>query len=332
MLKQKSMMTLFSSFILSQTLLFSAAAQAEDLNVMLNESQTSVAQPTGNYRSKYFMSPLSNQVCTSALETLSRVGANQTKYAQLDALIEAFSVECGISQNDPTIDFPAVAFKFEDTNLFVLWDGQSITINQQAEATIEFTMPPSFNNIITIKKADVNPKKENRLFTRITQKLDGVRDHLKMIYDQGDTRLILSGYAYHDRGTYTADKVAQLNERAWGVGLERVIINEKGNRESVFAMIFLDSHGDPEPSVGYNWQKGFRVSKSIKAYLGASAGLTMRSDLTVKGVPVPVPYVFPTAGLSIGKIDIQGVLIPKLGGGINHGNVLFLFASVPLDK
>lgn len=316
MKKQKSIFSLFAGLLVSQTLLFSNVASASE-----------------QYRSKYFRTPLSNQACTETLNILSRAGANQTRYAQLDTLIEAFSVECGISENDPTIDFSAVGFQFEGEKLMVLWDGQSITINEQAAANLEITMPENFNNIILIKKVDVNPKKENRLFTRISAKLDEVRRHLEMIYDQGQTRLILSGYAYHDRGTYTPEKLAELNEKAWGIGVERVIINEKGNRESIFAMVFLDSHNDPQPAVGYNWQKGFRVTKSIKAYLGASAGLTMRSDMMINDkIPVPIPYIFPTAGLSIGKLDIQGVMIPKMVGGINNGNVLFVFASVPLDK
>lgn len=328
MFKQNSVAVLVINFFL----IFSTSVNAEDLNIILKNKSLSAPTSPNVYRSKYFRTALSNQSCTEAMNVLSRSGANQTRYAQLDALIEAFSVECGISENEPNINFPAVAFKFENENLLVLWDEQSITINDQAEITLELTMPQTFKNIITIKKNDVDFKKENRLLTRVSKKLEEARNHLQMIYEQGQARLILSGYAYHDRGTYTPEKLAELNERAWGIGLERVIINKNGNRESVFAMIFLDSHSDPQPAVGYNWQAGFRVTKSVVAYIGASAGLTMRSDMMINDkVPVPIPYIFPTAGLSIGKLDIQSVLIPQLGGGINNGNVLFIFASVPLE-
>lgn len=322
MSKQGSIRSMVIYFFLT----FSIFAQANDVNMILKNSGSQTSEDSPLYRSKYFKSPLSNQSCTEAMSVLSRSGANQTRYAQLDALIEAFSVECGISEKEPNINFAAVAFKFENENLLVLWDGQSVTINDQAEITLELTMPASFQNIITVKKADVDFKKENRLLTRISKKLDGIRDRLQMVYEQGQTRLILSGYAYHDRGTYTREKIEELNEKAWGIGMERVIINENGNRESVFAMVFMDSHNDPQPAVGYNWQKGFGITKSIKAYLGASAGLTMRSDMMINDkVPVPIPYIFPTAGLTIGKLDIQGVITPKFG------NVLFIFASVPLD-
>lgn len=328
MFKQKSIVAL----IINLLLIFSVSSRAEDPSMILKNSSVSVPPDSSLYRSKYFKTALSNQACTEAMSVLSRSGANQTRYTQLDALIEAFSVECGISENEPNITFAAVAFKFENEKLLILWDGQSITINDQAEITLELTMPQTFKNIITIRKVDVDSRKENRLLTRVSKKLEEVRDRLQMIYEEGQTRLILSGYAYHDRGTYTPEKLAELNERAWGIGLERVVINKNGNRESVFAMIFLDSHSDPQPAVGYNWQAGFRMTKSMVAYIGASAGLTMRSDMMINDkIPVPIPYIFPTAGLTIGKLDIQSVLIPKLGGGINNGNVLFIFASVPLD-
>lgn len=323
MFKKNSVAVLVINFLL----IFSTSVHAEDLNIILKNNSLSAPTNPAVYRSKYFKTALSNQSCTEAMNVLSRSGANQTRYAQLDALIEAFSVECGISENEPNINFPAVAFKFENENLLVLWDGQSITINDQAEITLELTMPQTFKNIITIKKNDVDLKKENRLLTNLTKKLDGISEHLKMIYQEGQTRLILSGYAHHDRSAYTREKIAELNEKAWGVGIERVIINKSGNRESVLAMVFLDSHSDPQPSVGYNWQKGFPIIKSVKAYLGASAGLTMRSDMMIKDkVPVPIPYIFPTAGLSIGKFDIQAVWVPP-----GFGSVFFVYFGVPLE-
>lgn len=336
MKNQKNRHKFISSFILLQALLFSGLAQAQQAEIRGSETTTGTATENNTvYRSKYFKNALSNQACTSALGVFTKTKANQTNYSQLDRLIEAFSVECGVSQEDSQndIDFKAVGFKFENEKLFILWDGQFISINEKADATLEHTMPPGFNNVITIKSTDVNPKKENKLLTRITRKLDDVKNHLQMIKDQGQTRLILAGYAHHDRNTYTPEKISELNEKAWGIGVERVFINHKGNRESVFAMIFLDSHGDPEPTIGYNWQAGFSLTRSIKAYLGASAGLTMRSDMLIKDkYPFPVPYVFPTWGLSIGKFDIQGVIIPNMGGGVNNGNVFFIFASVPIEK
>ncbi|MBC7466782.1 MAG: hypothetical protein H7256_12390 [Bdellovibrio sp.] len=318
--------------LLSQglTLQSAFAFQMVDLNQIdqAGGAPAVVSQPV-NYNSKYFIQTLSNAVCTDVLGAISNSGANQTRYQQLDQLIDALSVECGVmSENEnPNIDFQAVGFKFEGSNTFILWDGQSITVNEQAQAIFEMTMSPSFNNIIFIKKTDIDSKKQNKILDRITDKLVKVRSNLKTIYKDGQTQVIIAGYAYHDRRTYTPEKIKQLNERAYGIGIEKVLINENGNRESLFAMIFKDSHRDLEPSVGYEWQHPFRVTKNIKVLAGYSAGITMRSDFNY----VPIPYVFPTAGLSIGKLDIKGVLIPSLGG-INNGNVLFLFGSMPIKN
>jgi len=34
------------------------------------------------------------------------------------------------------------------------------------------------------------------------------------LYDNGQLSLMLSGYAHHGRNTYTAERIAELNERA----------------------------------------------------------------------------------------------------------------------
>lgn len=321
-----------AAVLLSQCLTFQSAFafQTVDLSQIDQAGGGSpiVDQPV-NYSSKYFVKTLSNAVCTDVLGVVSNSGANQTHYQQLDKLIDALSVECGVMSEteNPNIDFAAVGFKFEGTNTFILWDGESITLNEQAQSTLEMTMSQNFNNVITIKKTDIDHNKKNKILDRITDKLVKVRSDLKTIYKDGQTQVIIAGYAYHDRRTYTPEKIKELNERAYGIGIEKVLINENGNRESLFAMIFKDSHRALEPSVGYEWQHPFRITKNIKIMAGYSAGITMRSDFNY----VPIPYVFPTAGLSIGKLDIKGVLIPSLGG-INNGNVLFLFGSMPIKN
>jgi lipid IVA palmitoyltransferase len=289
--------------------------------------QSAYSQSNGPSGSKYFSQKLSNKTCTEVIKTAANEGFNQTQYEQLDALIQALSVECGITFQDPDLNFSPVGFRFENSNLFILWDGQRISLNQQADVTLKYTMASGFNNIILVRKNDVDTHKENTLMGKILERLDIVKNNLKTVYENGETRLIIAGYAYHDRSTYTAQKLKDLNEKAWGIGLERTLVNERGNRESVYAMMFMDSHNDLEPTVGYEWQTPLRLTSGTKFWVGYSAGLTMRSDFSY----VPVPFIFPTAGFSVGKLNIKAVLIPKLNGGINHGNVLFIFGSIPLN-
>lgn len=318
-MKPISQYKLSKVFILSLALPLVVVFNSYSQNLNFTED---VVVAASEFSSRHFKNPLSNQVCTEAMRVITQSGGSQSKYKELDVLLEAFAVECGISEDDPLIEFKPIAFQFENEKLLILWDGQYITINEQAQISLELTMPENFE-VITVKKSDIDPKKENRLLTRLFNKADGFRNHLKKIYDQGEKRMIISGYAYHSRGAYTAEKIDSFNEAALGFGIEKVIINEKGNRESVFAMIFLDSHNDPQPAIGYNWQKGYRITKSISAYIGASAGLTMRSDMMINDkVPVPLPFIFPTATLSIGKLDIQAVYSFV-------GDVVLIFASYP---
>ncbi|MBC7428550.1 MAG: hypothetical protein H7336_08070 [Bacteriovorax sp.] len=153
---------------------------------------------------------------------------------------------------------------------------------------------------------------------------EATKNKFVTIYDQGQNDLYVLGYAYHDRNTYTKDKLKNLNEGAYGLGLGRSIVNEKGNTEMLYAMFHLDSHKDLQVNIGYAWVKKISVIGNLKVGIGYTAFLVSRTDFAHR---IPIPFALPLATIDIGNASLNAILIPKLNNGINNGNVLFLFGK-----
>ncbi len=155
------------------------------------------------------------------------------------------------------------------------------------------------------------------------------KDNVSKIYNEGNDDFYLTGYAYHDRWTYTKEKLNDLNEGAYGGGLGRSIINAKGNTEMLYVMSHLDSHNDVQINAGYAWARKFKIAGDFKAGLGYTAFLVSRSDFAGR---FPLPFALPLVTLDIDDVSIMGILIPKLNDGINNGNVLFIFAKFTWER
>lgn len=149
------------------------------------------------------------------------------------------------------------------------------------------------------------------------------------IFDEGKNDFYLTIYAYHDRFTYTSEKLKELNEGAFGLGLGRSIVNENGNDEMIFAMTHLDSHSDIQVNAGYAWVKKFHVMENLQLGIGYAAGLVSRSDFAGR---IPIPFILPLGTIDFGKGTLNIILIPKLNDGINNGNVLFIFAKFSWER
>lgn len=150
------------------------------------------------------------------------------------------------------------------------------------------------------------------------------KNKVSNIYHEGNSDLYITLYAYHDRFTYTPEKLSELNEGAYGFGFGRSIVNEKGNAEMLFVMTHLDSHSDVQVNAGYAWVKKFHFSDKFRLGLGVAAGLVSRSDFANR---IPIPFALPLGTIDYGPFSLNGILIPKLNDGINNGNVLFIFGK-----
>ena len=144
---------------------------------------------------------------------------------------------------------------------------------------------------------------------------------IHQIWNEGDNDVYLSGYAWHNRYTYSPEKIRSYNEAAWGGGLGKGLFDEKGNWQGLFAVAFLDSHTKLEPTAGYAYLKVANLNKDLKAGLGYSLLITARSDINNY---IPFPGVLPWASLFYKKAAIAATYIP---GTSTNGNVLYILGK-----
>ena len=138
-------------------------------------------------------------------------------------------------------------------------------------------------------------------------------------YHSPNSELIVPLYTWHNRAMYDRHKIDEYNENPWGLGYGRVRYDEDGDQHTVYAMVFMDSHNDPEPFVGYAFEKIWRPSKNWRLGAGFTAGITMRSDYSY----VPIPAILPIVSLGYRRLTLEATYIP---GGHNNGNILFTWA------
>jgi palmitoyl transferase len=155
----------------------------------------------------------------------------------------------------------------------------------------------------------------------------GAGDRLETIADQGATDLYLSGYAHHGRGTYTRERLAELNEQAWGIGIGRRLRNDRGNDEIVYALGISDSHRKPQPMAGYGHEWIQPLGAGLEAGGGFTAMLMSRADY-FHGIPFPI--VLPIVSFGSRDIKLRASYVPRLSQQKGNGDVLLLFFSIAL--
>ena len=144
---------------------------------------------------------------------------------------------------------------------------------------------------------------------------------LHQIWTEGDNELYMSGYAWHNRHTYSREKVNSYNEQAWGGGLGKSFYDEKGNWHGLYAFAFLDSHKNVEPAVGYAYLKMANFTENLHLGAGIAAFITSRPDIFNS---VPFPGVLPWVSLNYRRATLCATYIP---GSQGAGNVLYILGK-----
>lgn len=135
---------------------------------------------------------------------------------------------------------------------------------------------------------------------------------------QGDNESYLPVFAWHNRYTYSKEYLQRYNELPLGGGMGKSYYDEDGNWNGLYAMAFLDSHRNIEPTAGYAYCKSLYSRKKLNFGLGYTALLTMRADILHD---IPLPGILPMVSLSYDKLSVTGAYVP---GGKNIGNIFFL--------
>lgn len=149
---------------------------------------------------------------------------------------------------------------------------------------------------------------------------DATENVLDNLYENGRLSMVLSGYAYHDRNTYDTTHLLSLNERAWGIGMDKELRDDKDNEESIQFLLIADSHNSPQITASYNYYWMEPIGGNLEAGIGYSTGLISRPDI-FNGVPFP--GILPGASVGTRDVKLLFTYIPKVSGTVN-GNVLYV--------
>jgi hypothetical protein len=151
-------------------------------------------------------------------------------------------------------------------------------------------------------------------------------DRIRLILDQGSTDLYLSGYDRHGRSTYTRERLAELNESAWGAGIGRRLRDTRGNDDIVYALGISDSHFKPQLMAGYAHEWIYPVGSSgLELGIGYTAMLMSRQDY-FGGFPFPI--ALPLGSIGTRDIKLRASYVPRLSQNKGNGDVLLLFVSM----
>ncbi|TAL64776.1 MAG: lipid IV(A) palmitoyltransferase PagP [Legionella sp.] len=142
--------------------------------------------------------------------------------------------------------------------------------------------------------------------------------HLHRIWTEGKNELYLSGYAWHNRYTYTPERIKTYNELAWGGGFGKGYLDEHGNFHAIAAFAFLDSHKNIEPVVNYSYFITAHFPHDFSIGLGGTVLITSRPDI-LNGIPFI--GALPAALITFKKTTIGLTYIP---GAVGAGNVLYI--------
>jgi Antimicrobial peptide resistance and lipid A acylation protein PagP len=128
-------------------------------------------------------------------------------------------------------------------------------------------------------------------------------------YETGDDELLLSGYAYHLRSSYTPEKIREFNEKAWGIGYGKTAEEANGDTHMLFWLVFRESHFKNQVHLGYAYNTYWGPRTGLQASLGYTAMLVQRPDIA-SGIPFPA--ILPTAGVKWNNTSLNFIFIPKI--------------------
>ncbi|WP_192456416.1 lipid IV(A) palmitoyltransferase PagP [Musicola keenii] len=131
--------------------------------------------------------------------------------------------------------------------------------------------------------------------------------------------LYVPAITWHNRWTYSREKIDKYNERPWGAGYGVSRLDSDGDWHGIYLMAFKDSFNKWEPIGGYGYEKRWKPvagNDDFQLGLGFTAGVTMRDNWNY----IPIPVLLPLASVNYQRLSFQMTYIP---GTHNNGNVYF---------
>lgn len=159
------------------------------------------------------------------------------------------------------------------------------------------------------------------LFVTSSAFATGLTDNIKTQWQNsmnGQEDFYLPLHTWHNRYTYSPEKIATFNEDPYGLGYGRSYVDDKGNWHGFYAMAFSDSHNNIEPVAGYGYTKNWK-KHNITYGAGYTILVTAREDINHY---MPIAGVLPLLSVSYKKVTLSGTYVP---GGKNNGNIAFFW-------
>jgi palmitoyl transferase len=139
----------------------------------------------------------------------------------------------------------------------------------------------------------------------------------------------VSGYAYHDRDTYSQQQLHKMNETTWGGGLGKTVHDERGNEEGVYLMGIRDSNRRPQWMAGYQyqWMLPLKSQNNLQVGAGFTALVIRRSDW-YDGRPFPA--LLPVASIGNRAAQLVATYVPHLSDRKKKGNILSVMLKLAM--
>lgn len=139
----------------------------------------------------------------------------------------------------------------------------------------------------------------------------------------------LSGYAWHNRHSYTDKQLKKLNEKAWGGGLGYSTRSERGNEQSWYAIGIRDSYNRPQWMAGYayQWMFSAKPNEGLELGAGLSALLVRRHDWRDGRIS---PALLPVMSLGTRTGRLVATYVPRLSAAGKKGDVLLVMFKLSL--
>jgi palmitoyl transferase len=148
--------------------------------------------------------------------------------------------------------------------------------------------------------------------------------------DDARLDLYFSGYAWHNRNTYTDRQLKKLNEKAWGGGIGRSTRDERGNEGSWYAIGIRDSNLRPQWMAGYAHQWIFpgKPGNGPELGLGLTALVIRRHDWHDGR---PFPALLPVVSVGTRTARLVATYVPHVTDGKKRkGDVVLVMFKLSL--
>jgi len=100
-----------------------------------------------------------------------------------------------------------------------------------------------------------------------------------------------------------------------------------GDTDTVFFLIFSDSHYRPQYNLGYGWSTYWGKRNGPQVGLGYTLMLVARNDI-FNGWPFPAPL--PLVSVRYDRLTVFSTYVPSFGG-VNNGSIVYIFGKIALD-